>query len=149
MLNFMDEQDIKEVLEVILSCLQDGGSTWRLEGSANLRVQGVDVPVRDLDITTSEDGIGIFREALGRFIVKDFFDEKINAYSIVCDINNFEIEINSYNEENLGMFDKIEKIQWNGLQIPILPIEYAREFYRLINRREKVDLISRHLCYKM
>ena len=43
------------------------------------------------------------------------------------------------------MFNKTKKILWNDLQIPVLPLEYAKKFYELINRKEKVDLISKYL----
>jgi len=141
----MDEQDIKEILQIILDSLQGKEFIWRLEGSANLKIQGVDVSIRDLDITTNNNGIEIFREALKKFIVKDFFSQKIKGHSIVCNINDFEVEINSYGDRKLDMFNKTEKILWNDLQIPILPLEYAKKFYELINRKEKVDLISKYL----
>ena len=80
-----------------------------------------------------------------KYIVKDFFNQKINGRSLVCDINGFEVEINSYGDRKLDMFDKAEKISWNNLQVPILPLKYAKKFYELINRKEKVDLISEYL----
>ena len=141
----MDEQNIKEILQIILDSLQGKEAVWHLAGSANLKVQNVDVSVRDLDITTDDDGIVIFRNALKEFIVKDFFNQKINSNSLVCDINGFEVEINSYQNEELLMLDKTEKILWNDLQISILPLKYAKKFYELINRKEKVDLISKYL----
>ncbi len=141
----MDEQDIKKILQIIFNNLHDKEFIWRLEGSANLRIQGVDVSARDLDITTNEDGIKIFRNSLEKFIVKDFFNEKINGWSIVCNINDFEVEINSFCNEELNMFDKTEIILWNGMQIPILPLKNAKKFYEIIKRKEKVELIEKYL----
>ena len=141
----MNEQNIKEILQIILDGLQGKEFIWRLEGSANLRIQNVEVSVQDLDIATNNEGIEIFRNALKKFIVKDFFSQKINGRSLVCDINGFEVEINSYGNKELDMFDKTKKILWNDLQIHILPLEYAKKFYELIDRKEKVALISKHL----
>ena len=141
----MDEQNIKEILQIILDSLQGKEAVWHLAGSANLKVQNVDVSIRDLDITTNDDGIVIFRNALKKFIVKDFFSQKINGCSLVCDISGFEVEINSYGDRKLHMFDKTEKISWNDLQIPILPLIYAKKFYELINYKKKVQLIEKHL----
>jgi len=141
----MNKQNIKEILRTILDNLKGKEFIWRLEGSANLKIQGVNVSVRDLDITTNDEGIEIFRNTLKKFIIKDFFSQKINGQSLVCNINGFEVEINSYGDRRLSMFDKIKKIWWNDLQIPILPLEYAKKFYELINRKEKVDLISKYL----
>jgi hypothetical protein len=141
----MEENDIKEILQIILNNLKSKEFIWRLEGSANLKVQGVDVSIRDLDITTNEEGIKIFRIALEKYIIKDFFSEKINGSSLICNINHFEVEINSYGDRKFDMFNKTKKIIWNELQINILPLKYAKKFYELINRKEKVDLISKYL----
>ena len=141
----MEEKDIIEILQIILDSLQDKEFIWRLEGSANLKIQCVDVLVRDLDITTNREGIQIFRNVLKKFIVKDFFNKKVNGFSLVCDINGFEVEINSYSNKDLDMFNKTKKILWQNLQVPILPLKYAKRFYQLIHRKEKVDLISKYL----
>ena len=141
----MDEGDIRDILQIILDSLSVKDFIWRVEGSANLKIQGVDVSIRDLDINTNDVGMEIFRDSLKEFFVKDFFNEKINGRSIICDINGFEVEINSYGDREKDMFDKNEQFSWGGLLVPILPLENAREFYRLIGRDEKVELISRYL----
>jgi len=141
----MNEQNIREVLQIILKKIQDREFLWRLEGSVNLRIQGVNVSTSDLDITTNNDGIKIFRKALKNFIVKDFFNQKINCNSLICDINHFEVEINCYHDIEKNMFDKIEKKLWNDLEIIILPLKYAKKFYELINYKQRVDLISKYL----
>lgn len=141
----MDEQNLKEILQIILESIKGKDFIWRIEGSANLKIQGVEVSIHDLDITTNNEGIEIFRNALKKYIVKDFFSQKINGYSIILNINCFEIEINSYGDRQTNMFDKNRKILWNNLQIPILPLEYAKKFYELINRKDKVELISKFL----
>jgi len=141
----MNERNIKEILQIIIDALQDKEFIRRLEGSANLKIQGIGVFVGDLDITTDDEGIEIFRNTLKKFIIKDFFNEKIKGRSLICDINGFEVEINSYGDRKLDMFDKTEKILWNNLPVPILPLEYAKRFYELINHKEKVDLISKYL----
>lgn len=141
----MDERDIEETLSVVLDCV--GGRTfdWRIEGSANLLVQGVYVSVRDLDITTDDDGIIVFREALEDYVIKDFFSEKINGRSLVCDINGFEVEINSYGDREKNLFDKVKVISWKGLDVPVLPLKHARYFYEKIGRHDKAELISKYL----
>ncbi len=140
----MDKENIKDILQTILKKIQDKELIWRLEGSVNLKVQGVEILAKDLDITTNDEGIEIFRNALNKYVVKDFFSQKINGRSIVCNINDFEVEVNSYGDRELDMFDKTKRISWNGLEIPILPLEYAKKFYELIDRKEKVDLISNY-----
>ena len=129
----MEEQDIAEILKIILDSLKDKEFLWRLESSANLKIQGVEVSVNDLDITTDDRGIEIFRNILKKYLVKDFFNKKTNSNSLICEINGFEVEVNSYKDEQLLMLDKTEKRLWNDLQIPVLPLKYAKKFYELIN----------------
>ena len=108
-------------------------------------MQWVDVNIRDLDITATKESLDIFRNVLKKYIVKDFYNEKINADSIVCDINWFEVELNYYHDDFLNMFDKIEKIEVKNLQVPILPLKDAKKFYELINRKEKVEIIEKYI----
>lgn len=65
----------------------------------------------------------------------------IKSNSLIFDINGFEVEINSYDDDKLGMFENIEEISWNGLTIPILSLRFAKKFYELIGKKEKVELI--------
>ena len=141
----MNDNQIHDLLKLILNKLSDQQFSWRLEGSANLKIQGVDVSVRDLDITTDDKGIEIFRLALKKYIVKDFFNPKVDGTSLVCDINGLEVEIISHGNKKLDMFDKVKKISWKNLSIPTLPLLCAKEFYQAINRPEKVELIEKYL----
>lgn len=141
----MDEKNVRELLNIILDELNGKEFIWRIEGSANLMIQGVVVSVRYLDITTNDEGIEIFRNALGKYLVKDFFNKKTYGRSLICDINGFEVEVNSYGDRKLNMFDKHKNLLWHELSVPILPLKYARIFYEGIGRKEKVDLISGYL----
>jgi hypothetical protein len=141
----MDETDIYKVLKIILDKLGSKRFNWRLEGSANLKLQGITTEVRDLDITTDDDGIKVFRDFLKEYIVKDFFSTKLEGMSIICYIKGFEVEINSYGDRKKRMLDKTKIIQWKGLDVPSLPLKYAREFYSLIGRQDKVKLIDEAL----
>ena len=141
----MNENDIQIVLKIILDSLKEKKFIWRLEGSSNLVVQGIDVSVRDIDITTNDDGIKIFRTSLKKYIVKDYYSKKIKGPSIICDINGFEIEINYYGDRRTDMFDKTKILSWHNLQVPILPLEDAKKCYEILNRKEKVELISKYL----
>src|SRR3989338_1580988 len=141
----MNEEEIKQIIEIILNLIRYKKVTWRLEGSANLLIHGVNVSVRDLDITADNNGLKLFRELLNKFVIKDFFNNKIDGNSLVCDINGFEVEINCYGDRELNMFDKTKIITWKGLEVPIIPLEYARLFYERINSGDKVEIIKRHL----
>ena len=141
----MEDKEIFEVLKIILNRIDGKGLLWRLEGSANLRVQGVGTKVNDLDITTNTGNYKKFKSVLKDFIIEEKYTKEKNMQSIVCDINNSEVEILYYTDNNKIMLDKIKIINWNGLEIPVLPLEYALNFYESIGKEEKVNLIRRFL----
>jgi len=142
----MTIDEIYNTLKVILEAIKWKDFLWRIEWSANLIIQWVNVGVRDLDITTDDKGIRILRNYLNNYILQDFFSKKIKGKSLVCDINWFEVEINCYWDRKLNMFDKIKKIWLRDIIIPVLPLKYAKIFYENIWRQEKVDLIDKYLC---
>ena len=139
----MEEKDILNVLKIVTKRLTGKGIVWRMEGSANLLMQGIDVEVNDIDITTGNTKRS--SEFLKEFVVKSFYNKEIKAESCICKIKDNEVEINCYDNKNLNMFEKIKMIKWHDLSIPILPLIQAKEFYELIGRKEKVDLIIRYL----
>ncbi len=140
----MDDKNLFSILKLITERINQE-FMWRLEGSANLRIQGMNVNVKDLDITTDDNGINFFRSILKEFIVKDCYSEKIKGNTIICSINGYGVEINSYGDRKYGMFDKAKDFLWQGLKFKILPLKYAIEFYKLIKRDEKVRLIENYL----
>ncbi len=145
--SIMEEPDIYEILKIILGKIRRERILWRLEGSANLKLQGVSVSVHDLDIATDAEGIAVFREALKEYIMKDSYRQDILSEALLLNIFGFEVEIlnRKPDQKGLNMFDKIKKITWRALTIPALPLPDALEFYRKIEKEEKVKLIEEFL----
>lgn len=141
----MEVKDIEQLLRVILDNLPDKKFPWWVGGSAGLKIQGLDVSVHDLDITTNNAGIKVFRKALKEFIIKDFYSQKIKGLSLICDINSFKVEINSYGDRSKKVFDKRENVLWRNLSVPVLPLQYVKEFYKSIGRDQRAALIEQYL----
>jgi len=139
----MEQSKLYETLKYILIKIKDKNLIWRLERSTNLKVQGIDIIPRDLDIATDEEGI-TFRKELKSHIIKDRYKEEIKAQSLVCNINGIEIEIIYRNNPKVAidMFDKIKTIKWHRLDLPILPLENAIDFYTIIKKPERVRIIQ-------
>lgn len=142
----MNDEQLKNTLAIVTNAVKDKEFHWRLEGTANLRIQGVTTTMRDLDITTTNKGIMVFREALKQYIIKDEYSNKIRGPSLTCDVQGTEVEINAYGDRELDLFDKQETITWQGLSVPVLPLMHAKEFYKAIRREEKVKMIEEHLA---
>ncbi|MBT4824206.1 hypothetical protein HN695_04375 [Candidatus Woesearchaeota archaeon] len=141
----MEKQEVISTLKVIIAQITETDIVWRLEGSANLSLQGIKTEVNDLDITTNKKGLEIFRELLNKYIIKDFFDTNINSHRLILNINNFEVDINCYNKLELNMFESIKIISIDNLNIPVLPIKESLKFYKIINRKNKISLIEEFL----
>ena len=141
----MTDENMKNIFQIIIDNLENKEFIWRIEWSANLKLQGIDNPIKDIDITTNDEWIDIFRQALKDFIIESWFREKTKWLWLICNINWFEVEINSYWDRRKNFFDKTEKIVRQWLEIPVLPLEYAKVFYEIIGRKDKVKLISDYL----
>ena len=141
----MDENDIKNIMEIIINSIKGKDFIWRVEGSVGLKMRGIEISVNDLDIITNEEGMDIFREALEEYIVEDSFSKRINGVAIICDINGFEVEIDFFNDLSKNMFEKHKRILWKGLQVLVLPLEYVQKFYEIIGRGDRVELIKDYL----
>ncbi len=140
----MEEKDIFRLLKKLKPVFGES-VPWSLTGSVNLKVQELDVTPSDLDITTNLEGLELVRTKLEKYVKKDEFKEDIQAHAIICVIDGFEVDI-SYNlNEKVNLFHEIKFIKWNRLKIPVLPLEKAKDFYKLKGRKDKVELIERNL----
>ncbi len=137
----MCKNDIEQILIILINSIKNYNFQWRLEWSANLKIQWLNISVNDLDITTTLEGLDIFEQNLKQFVIKKFYNDKIHANSLILNINWFELEINAYEDRTLNMFDKIEFYNWKWINIPILPLIYAKKFYKQIGRSKKVKII--------
>jgi hypothetical protein len=140
----LEDKEIVKVLKFILERINGKEMTWRLEGSTNLRVQGVDVPVNDVDLTTDSEGYAVFKEAFKEFVVADRRVEEKKEQSLLCRIEGADVEILCYDQKELNMFDRVNGMVWQGMELPALPLAHAKRFYQMIGRQDKVDIINKH-----
>ncbi|MBW2967842.1 hypothetical protein KY362_05130 [Candidatus Woesearchaeota archaeon] len=140
----LTDDQIYSVLKTVLDRVGNADITWRMNGSSNLRLLGMDIEVNDIDISTNTAGADVFKQALGEYLVKDYFKEKINCRVLLFVINSAEFEICVYKDER-AMYDKVQKIQWNGLTVPVLPLRNARDFYLMVGLTEKAELIREYM----
>lgn len=140
----MDEDDIFEALNFILSNTPRQGLRWRLDGSANLRVQGVDVEPQDLDIVTDKAGLKKFSRALGKCCLKDVKYVKGVGSMLKCNVKGVEVEVWNYEDDRLRL-DQAKPREWRGLALRVLPLDKAREAYEAQGRTDKVELLDGYL----
>ena len=141
----MDEGDLADTLDIILMKLKGRSFNWRLDGSANLKLQGVNIAVNDLDIETDSIGIKIFREVFLKYIIRDYYEAKFSAQMIVMNLNGFEVEVFSHDNPDQALFEKVRLLDFGEFKLPILPLKYAKVIYEKRGNIVKVEIIASHL----
>jgi len=138
----MEEQDLFSVLQFIHKQLEKYFFVWRIDGSANLRLQGVDVNVRVLELKTNAEGVRIFKEVFKNYFVQEDYNEEIQGDVLEFEILGFPVEVinNKYN-----MLHRVKKITLQGMSLPVLPLREAREFYAATGKEKTVTVLDRHL----
>ena len=137
----MNKKEVYRLLNKILQKLEGVDVVWRLDGSVNLLIQGVDLKPNDLDIATDDKGLEVFYGLFEEFITDDKFGEVASGRVLKLDVEGKEIEINSYNNKDLSKLDKIKFLNWKDLKLPVLPLKETKKFYKQIEREEKVKMI--------
>lgn len=138
----MEDFELGRLLKTVLASIKTKHFPWRLEGSANLLVQGVPTIVNDLDMVTNGDGLRIFKKCLEQYPLKEIYNERKKVNTLQYVISGLPVEIYCYDDYELRMLDKAVVLNWQGLTIPTLPLEYALQFYQRIHRLDKVRLIQ-------
>jgi hypothetical protein len=123
---------------------------WRLEGKVNLLGQGLKVDTKDIDIVTTEEGYDFFRSTLDKgsffYVIEEGIIIKIPRYHyMTCKAHGVLVDIGYYDDPELAMMDKIQKIEWEGLRLNVTPLICARIFYEKMGRPDSVRLIDDYL----
>jgi hypothetical protein len=141
-------------LEFLLERVSPLQHAWCLTGSAGLRLQGVDVPVHDLDIQADQNTIYLMEQQLAGFMkIPVHLLETADMRSLdgKADFPGVEIELlantthrrpdNSWSA--CTDFSRLIWVETHGLQIPVFPLEDEFEAYTAMGRTEKAALIKK------
>jgi hypothetical protein len=142
---YMDKQKVAKILKIICQSIEKEDFAWRLDGSTNILVNGVDVEPKDIDIRTWEEGIKIFRRCLKKYIEQDFYNEKKKAESLILNILDEEVEINYYTNWNDDKNFKLKTLKWEGLTLKCISLTDLERMYRNIGRIEAADKLKKFL----
>ena len=143
-----------DALELLFKRLPMGQYLWALTGSAGLRLQGVDVPVHDLDIQTDGKTIYLIEKQLLEYVrtpVHFWQSPGMRSLEGRFEIYGVEIELladivhlkadgsgRSYTD-----FSRLICIKLHGMHIPVFPLEDELDAYLAMGRIEKAALIRR------
>jgi hypothetical protein len=141
-------------LSLLLQWLPPAKYTWALTGSAGLRLQGVDVPIHDLDIQTDENNLRLIEVRLADFIktpVHLWESTGMRSLDGKAVIEGVEIELlaniaHRNPDGSWSSYTDLSRLIWVetcGLHIPVFPLQDELAAYEAMGRTEKAALIRK------
>ena len=153
----MEEQYLGALLKVC-SRLRDIPVDWAVTGSFGMVLQGVDLPVHDIDLQTDEPGAYAIEARFPECIVKPVtytVSERIRSHLGALEIGGVKVEIMGAVEKLLddgGWEAPVQVAQFRrwvevqGTRVPVLSLEYEVEAYRKMGCLQRADVLERWLA---
>ena len=140
------------VTSILIRQFDPTQNLWALTGSAGLRLQGVDIPVHDLDIQTDEKTIYLFEEKLARFMklpVHVWESEHTRSFHAQAEIDGLQVEFlgdvrhlsDGHAWEPLDLESVRLWVEWHEIRIPVLSLVHEALAYEKMGRVQKAELI--------
>ena len=142
-----------QVLTFLVSRIPPSDSLWALTGSASLRLQGVDVPVNDLDLQTDGKIVLLLENELAEFMkdpVHLWETEHTRSYHGQAEIFGLKVELLGDMRHRLrdGTWSApldfesvLVWVEWRGQKIAVLSLEHEAAAYEKMGRIQKAELI--------
>lgn len=147
-----------QILRKIVTCLKDRPIDWVVTGSVGMALQGVPVEVHDIDLQTNKEGAYEIERLLLDYVVKPvryLESERIRSHLGTLAIDGIRVEImgdiQKRLEEEPGsapVWEEPVKVedhrQWmeiEGMQVPVLSLEYEVQAYLRLGRTEKAEML--------
>ena len=153
----MIEKQYLEVLRKICELMQGIQFDWAITGSLGMVLQGMDLPVHDIDIQTDEDGAYEIERRLAEFVVKPVLfkgSDRMRSRLGKLAMDGIQVEV-------MGAIQKrVEDGSWEApvqvgehrrwvehkdLKIPVLSLEYEAEAYQVMGREDRAAQIHAFL----
>ncbi len=145
-----------KVLRKLYERLKDCGVNWVVTGSFGFALQGVPVEPHDIDVQTDREGAYEIERLFSEFVVEPVrFKEskRIRSYFGALVIDGIRVEImgdiqKKVNDEweppaDISRYKRFVQIE--GMQIPVLDLEYEYQAYLKLGRVEKAEMLKRFL----
>ena len=146
-----------QVLRKIVTCLRDRPITWVVTGSLGMALQGVPLEVHDIDIQTNRDGAYEIESLLMDYMVKPvryLESERIRSHLGTLAIDGIRVEImgelqkrvdDEIWEEPVRVEAHRQWVEIEGMDVPVLSLEYEYQAYLKLGRTEKAEMLRNWL----
>ena len=153
----MIEDQHLNTLRKIYTRLEDNKVNWVITGSLGMALQGMTVDVHDIDIQTDKDGAYEIERRFSEYIVKPvsyIISERIRSHLGELEIDGIKVEImgDIQKRSEDQVWEDPVKVElykcWigiNGIQIPVLSLEYEYQAYLKLGRIERAEMLRNWL----
>lgn len=143
-----------KALRRIYTSLQDKPVNWVVTGSFGFALQGVPVAPNDIDLQTDLAGALAIEQYLSKYVVRKVkfsTAEKIRSHFGELSINGIKVEVMGDVQKRMedGSWEKpvdLEQhkhfVEFRGMTIPVLTLEYEYEAYMQLGRVEKAEMLK-------
>jgi hypothetical protein len=145
------------VLRKIYTRLNNTNVNWAVTGSLGFALQGVPVEFNDIDIQTDEGGAYEIERCFSEFMTKRITfssTDRIRSHFGELMIDGIKVEIMGDIQKRLedGSWEKpvdLEHhkrvIEVEGMQVPVLSLEYEYQAYLKLGRIRKAEMLRKWL----
>lgn len=144
-------------LRIIHAALLESQVDWAVTGSMGMVLQGMDLPINDIDIQTDEDGTYEVERRLAQYVIVPVLykaSERIRSRLGKLNVEGIQVEIMGGIQKRSQEGEWEEPVQvarhrlWvdvEGLSLPVLSLEYEYQAYKIMGRDEKAARIRAFL----
>lgn len=142
-----------KILRFLIEKIPPTRNLWALTGSAGLRLQGLDLPVNDLDLQTDARTVFILEKALSEFMKAPVYlweSEHTLSYHGQAKIHGLQVELlgdvrhrqpGGVWGPSLDLESVLVWVEWCGLAVAVLSLEHEAAAYEKMGRVQKAELI--------
>jgi len=153
----MIEKSYLDVLRQIVELLDGIQFDWAVTGSLGMVLQGMDLPVHDIDIQTDEDGAYEIERRLADFVVKPVLfkgSDRMRSRLGKLSIDGIQVEIMGAIQKRqpdgdwdppVQVADHRRWVEIKDLKVPVLALEYEADAYQLMGREDRAAQIRKWL----
>lgn len=153
----MIEKQYLDVLRQICELMHGSQFDWAVTGSLGMVLQGMDLPVHDIDLQTDEDGAYEIERRLSEFVVKPVLfkgSDRMRSRLGKLAIDGIQVEVMGAIQKRLPdgdweppvqVADHRQYVDLDGLHVPVLSLEYEAEAYQVMGREDRAAAIRKWL----
>src|SRR5574340_1405022 len=150
----MVEPRFVSALGTILGQLEGFELPWAVTGSLGMALQGMELPVHDIDLQTSRQGAYEMERRLSAYVVKsvqEWVSPHMRSDYGLFDIAGVKLEImgdvqkraeGGDWEEPTRVEAHLRWVEYEGMRVPVLSLEFEHEAYMKMGRLERAQAIA-------